>query len=405
MRWIPSIGGLPRSFWFLWLGALVNRLGGFVTPFLTLYLTQVRKIPVERAGLIVSLYGAGAIFAGPLGGALADRVGRRPTLTIATVAGAAAMLQLGVARSEWHIALSPLALGLFAESYRPPLQAMVADLVGGADRVRAFGLLYWAVNLGFAVAAVAAGLLARVSFGVLFVGDAATTLAFGAIVWWNVPETRAPQPRARAADDAGMLAPYADAVMLLFLLLSFALALVFQQCFTTLPVDMEAHGVSARAYGMLIAVNGLMIIVLQPLSVALVQRFRRSHVLAVGALANGIGFGLGAWAHDPRGYALMIAVFTVGEILMLPVGATVVADLAPADRRGAYQGAYQLSWSVSSLAAPALGALVLGRAGGRALWLGCLAMGGAIAVGQLALGPARRRRLAAMRAEAASVAE
>src|SRR5579871_37061 len=197
MRWLPAASGLPRRFWFIWAGALVNRLGGFVIPFLTLYLTQVRRLSVERAGFIVGLYGVGAIFAGPLSGALADRIGRRPTLLGATLCGAAAMTHLGFARGEWHIALSTLVLGLCNDAYRPPMMAMVADLVGPDLRVRAFGLLYWAANLGFAVAAVVAGLLSGVSFSVLFIGDAATTLLFGALVVATVPETRAAAPTAR----------------------------------------------------------------------------------------------------------------------------------------------------------------------------------------------------------------
>ncbi|NTX57420.1 MFS transporter, partial [Myxococcus sp. CA039A] len=76
----PLVGGLPRTFWVLWLGTLVNRLGTFILPFLALYLTGERGFTVERAGLVASLYGAGAVVAGPLGGMLADRVGRRLTV-------------------------------------------------------------------------------------------------------------------------------------------------------------------------------------------------------------------------------------------------------------------------------------------------------------------------------------
>src|SRR5690242_3627590 len=121
MRWLPRTRGLPPPFWYLLGGQLLNRIGGFVFPFLTLYLTGARGMPVERAGAIVSLYGVGAIAAGPLGGTLADRIGRRPALLLATVAGAAMTLHLAFARATWHIALATLLLGLCNDLYRAPL--------------------------------------------------------------------------------------------------------------------------------------------------------------------------------------------------------------------------------------------------------------------------------------------
>jgi MFS family permease len=84
-RFLPDTRGLPRAFWFLWAGTFVNRLGGFVAPFLAIYLTSVRGLSVQRAGLVVSLVGLGAIASGPVGGTLADRLGRRPTLALATL--------------------------------------------------------------------------------------------------------------------------------------------------------------------------------------------------------------------------------------------------------------------------------------------------------------------------------
>src|SRR5216683_1024305 len=114
-----------------------------------------------RAGLVISLYAAGGLFAGPIAGALADRVGRRATLLAGTAGAGALMLALGFARSTTAIvALAPW-LGLFTDACRPPLQAAVADVVPPEDRARAYGLLYWAINLGFAGASVFGGALAE----------------------------------------------------------------------------------------------------------------------------------------------------------------------------------------------------------------------------------------------------
>ena len=171
--------GLPRTFWVLWGGMLINRLGGSVFFLLAIYFTHERHLSAELAGFIISLYAAGGMLAGPVGGALADRVGRRATLLIGTTCAGTLMLALGFARSTGTIiVLAPL-LAFFTDICRPPLQAAVADVVAPARRARAYGLLYWAINLGFAGAAALGGMLAERSFVLLFVIDALTTFAYG----------------------------------------------------------------------------------------------------------------------------------------------------------------------------------------------------------------------------------
>jgi MFS family permease len=145
--------GLPRTFWALWWGALINRLGTFLEPFLALYLTTGRDVSVGRASSIVALIGAGSVIAQPLGGGLADRVGRRPTLVGGMVASGLAIAALALAHAVWLIALCALVVGIVGDIYRPAAQATLADVVAVEDRRRASGLVFWAINLGFSVAA------------------------------------------------------------------------------------------------------------------------------------------------------------------------------------------------------------------------------------------------------------
>ena len=177
-----TAGGFPRPFWTLWAGALVNRIGTFVVPFLALYLTERRGLPVSSTGLVVSLWGLGSAASAPVGGWLADRIGRRPTMVGALALGGASMMALGLAERLEIIAPATLLVGFLGDLYRPGLFAAVSDLVPVADRARAFGLVYWAANLGIAVAVSLGGLLASVSYLVLFVADGATTLAFAAML-------------------------------------------------------------------------------------------------------------------------------------------------------------------------------------------------------------------------------
>ncbi|HEY7725726.1 MAG TPA: MFS transporter [Anaeromyxobacteraceae bacterium] len=395
LPWTRAEEPLPATFWWLWSGALVSALATFVFPFLALYLAS-RGFTAEQAGLVVSLFGAGTVVSGPLAGFVADRAGRRPTMLFALCATAAVAALLGALSSPAALAAAVFAFGLVSNAYRPAASATVADVVPPPGRARAYGLLYWAHNLGLAVSAAAGGALAAGGYGKLFVADAATTLLFAALVWRKVPETRPPSAPGSAEGRAarGYGAVLGDGVLVAFLLLHLGFVVVLFQFLVAAPIDMAAHGVSTAAYGRVLAVNGVLIVLLQPSLSRISGRFDAARVLALAAVLLGLGYGAFALCASAWQYAAATAVWTLGEILAFPTSAAVVAALAPADLRGRYQGLYGLSFGVAMLLSPILGSSALQRLGSRALWASCLGLSLAVAAGQLAVGGARRRRLA-----------
>src|SRR6267142_5701288 len=93
-----AAGGLPGVFWTVWWGLVINRLASFVLAFLSIYLVRERGFLPGQAGRGLALYGAGMTIAGPLGGLLADRIGRRATMLTALVLGARAVGAFAFAR-------------------------------------------------------------------------------------------------------------------------------------------------------------------------------------------------------------------------------------------------------------------------------------------------------------------
>jgi MFS family permease len=248
-------------------------------------------------------------------------------------------------------------------------------------------------NLGFAIAPLLAGLAARASYLTLFVVDAATMAAYGVIVLLRVRETRPVEAVAAARTGrVGTGAVLSDRVFMGVVLLNLGTAVVMWQNGAALPMDMIRHGISASGYGALMAINGAMIVVLQPMITRLIAGRKRTSVLAVSALLLGTGFGLHGVVGAAAGYALAIAVWTLGEIANLPTSSAVVADLAPPALRGRYQGVYGMSWGVASCTGPLIGGLFLGGPGGRALWFSCFGVMALVACGHVALGRARERR-------------
>lgn len=376
---------LPRLFWFLFAGAFINRIGSFVLPLFAIYLMRERGFDATTTGIICSLYGLGSLASGQLGGQLADRLGRRRTMLIGFTWGAAAMLLVPQASGPIALGAASFHLGLSGDLYRPAIMAAVADLCPPALRPRAYGLLYWAVNLGFAVASALGGALSSRGFGLLFVIDAATTIGFALIVLVFVPETR---PGDRREEPAGaaptMWVALTDPVLVRVVATQCLVGVLFLQAQVTLPISLGHRGIDAATYGLVIASNGVLIVALQPFAARVLARLRRTQALALAAILVGGGF---AWNVLPLGVAgalISVALWTLGEIICSPVLPAVIADLAPPALRGRYQGVQQMSFGVCALLGPAGGMLLYERGGDRLLWGACLAFGVAAAALHLA---------------------
>ena len=374
--------GLPRPFWWLWIGVLVNRAGTFIEPFFILYLTGPRHVSVQTTGLILVGWGFGSLVSQPIGGVLTDRFGRRWTLGASLAATAAVLLALGAARPLWLISVLAFALGTVADMYRPASSAATADLVAEADRVRAYALLFWAINLGFSIASVAAGvLLHTVGFGVLFVLDAVTTLAFGLLSLRYIPETRphSDDPPARLLDPLRLFRR--DRLLLIASAIVLIYAVLYIQVNVVLPLAITHEHLSAAFYGYVVAINGVLIVVGQPLTLRLLRRWPQRIVLPSSIALVGVGVAATGRCHTWWEFALTVVVWTVGEIGTAGSFQALIAALAPPDMRGRYAGALGLSWGAADLIAPATGAFGFAHAR-TAMWLGCAVAGIAAGAGQ-----------------------
>lgn len=384
--------GFPRAYWFLLGGMLITGLGNFVLPFETIYLVSIRHLPISQASAIVALYGIGSCLAAMGGGLLADKIGRRPTMIAGLFLWAVVTFLLAFARTPMLIAGLSFALGCCISLYRPASSAAIADLIPSADQARANSLLYWAFNLGIGFSPLLASLVIMHSgYVLLFCADAITTLIFCALVVIGVPETRPvlaiPRPMQRKP-TRGSTSILRDPVFLVFTLLMFGLTCIYFQSQSTLPIDMQLHGLSTAQYGLAIAVNGIVVIALGlPLS-HLLTHWSPFRALAGAALLLGGGFGLTALAGflgSLSWYAGSILIWTLGEILFSPTSDAVVAQLSPVKQRGLYQGIARTSWGLSGFVGPLVGGLVLMH-WGALLWISSAVLGIGTAGGFVLIG-------------------
>ncbi|MFJ6385572.1 MDR family MFS transporter [Kitasatospora sp. NPDC092039] len=384
-----TAGGLPRQFWWLWVSTLVNRLGAFVVTFLALYLTSSRGYSATYAGLVAALFGLGSAVSSIIAGVLTDRVGRRPTLLAAQLGTALFTAVLGFTDGRVAIAVVAFLVGFCNNATRPAISAIIADIVPAADRVRAYSLNFWAINLGFGLSSAVAGLIATHGYLTLFLLDALSTVLCAVVIFIRIPETRPDAPAGAKADEpaVGLGTVFRDSRFMAVVGLTLLLALVLQQGATTLAVDMGRRGITSSEYGLVIGLNGLLIVLLQIPLTRWVENRSRSAMLAAAALFIGWGFGVTALAGSSAWfYAFTVTVWTIGEILYTPTLMGLIAELSPTHARGRYQGVYSLSWSLASFLGPAVGGVLLERAGSVVLWGACGVCGTVAAIGYVLLG-------------------
>ncbi|MFI1017981.1 MDR family MFS transporter [Streptomyces sp. NPDC020965] len=382
-----TVSGLPPAFWWLWTSTLVNRLGAFVSTFLVLYLTAERGYSAAYAGLVVSLYGLGGVVSSLGGGVMADRLGRRPTLLIAQGSTAVSVAVLGFVQHPVAIAAVACLVGMATNASRPAVQAMMADIVRPEDRIRAFSLNYWAINLGFAISSAAAGFIAAYSYLALFLIEGAMTLACAIVIFVKLPESRPERTAAvdTAEAEVSLWTVLRDGRFMSMVVLAFVIALIFMQGMVGLPLGMGADGYSSSDYGLVMAVNGVLIVTLQIPVTRFIEHRDPRRLLIVSALLAGYGFGLTAFAGSLGLYVLTVVVWTLAEIVNAPTQTGLVVRLSPVHGRGRYQGMYTLTWSVATLLAPLVAGFIIDGYGAEWLWALCAVLGTAAGAGYWAL--------------------
>jgi len=399
-RFRSTVGGLSPVYWVIWWATLVNRMASFVAIFLALYLRQQHGFDEAQAGWVVGLWGLGSTVSAPIGGTLTDRIGRRVTMLLGLILGGLAVVAIALVADPMALVVLSFLGGATQQVFFPASNAAIADVVPPGDRARAYGHIYWAVNLGLAFGYFMAGLVPSRFLIWLFLADAATSFLCAGLIAWKVPETR-PAGHAHDSELRGLLRVLKDGPFVGFVLLNIAGLVVFTQFLLALPLDMAAHGVGSQGFSWLMAFNCIGVVLLQPWLAPLLQRFDQARLLAASSLLFGLGYGCNVFASSLPLYLVGSAFWTVGEVVGFPVASAVVSNLAPVDLRGRYHGAFSMAWGVAMGLSPIVGGQVLHHLSAPMLWWGCLVTGILVAVGHLATAGPRRRRLAAIAAAAA----
>jgi MFS family permease len=375
---------MPGSAWVLFAGSFVNRLGTFVLPFITLYLTR-NGFSVPQAGLAIAAYGLGGLLSQIVGGLLADRIGRRNTIALSMLSTGALTLALWQAETLALIYPLMFGIGCMGELHRPAAGALIADLLPSEQRVTAFTLYRLAVNVGWAGGLALGGFLADRSFDLVFVGDAATSIAFGVISLVALPHGTRTARHEEAHLPTARSSILADRGFLLFLGAVLITGAVYSQNVSTMPLHIRDAGYAASTYGLLQSLNGAIVALAELPMIAWTQRYQRLRMVALGELLIGLAFATLLFADTLPLLVAMVAVWTIGEMIESPMASAIAADRAPTHARGRYQSAFGSMFGLAWIFGPMLGTITF-AANPTVLWAACGVLGVVAATLSLAAG-------------------
>lgn len=386
----------PRAFWIYNIIVFIDRLGGFMLyPFFALYLTQKFDIGMSTVGLLFGVFSITGMVGSALGGAIADRMGRKTVIIFSLILSSLSALGMGFAPSLPVFVAVVVVVGTLSSIGHPAHEAVVADLLPQDKRAEGYGIIRVVFNVAVIIAPPIAGLLIANSYLTLFLVDAVISLISAGIVLFALPETK-PQAHPSAKPEtmrqtfSGYGRVFKDTPFLAFIGVTVMMTLVYMNMNSTLGVYLrDQHGLPEARYGWLLSINAIIVVLFQFWVTRRLQHYKPFLMMAAGSLLYAIGFAMYGFVPTFALFVAAMIVITIGEMVVSPFQQSLVASFAPEDMRGRYMAVSGLSWSISFTVGPYFAGLLLDSTTPHLLWAFCGIIGMAATAGFLILNKVR----------------
>lgn len=336
--------GLPKEVYIIFIARIVNALGMFVFPIITLILTKKLGMTDADAGLWVSIFGLMFMLASVVGGKLADLFGRKIIIVVFDSLAAICYLTCVFVGISMNMIYLIMLAGMFMGMSDPAHNALIADLTTPENRDGAYSLSYLGFNMGFAIAPMVGGLLFENHLKLIFLGDGITALIATSLVLLFIGETigktkedigenRNLEKRVEGSIFKVLLS---RPILIYFALISFGYNFVYSQWGFMMPLHAENNFINegAKLYGKLASFNGFIVIVFTPIMTALFSKTKNIRKIFYGGIFYTLGFGLLGFISTKTAFFLSVFIFTLGEIIVVISFMPFIANHTPASHRG-----------------------------------------------------------------------
>jgi len=358
---------MPKSVWFLIIGMLVNTTGNsFLWPLNAIYMHDYLGKTLAMAGFVLMLNSAAGVLGNLLGGYLFDRIGGYKSIMIGILLTVASLIGLTIWHGWPHYVWFLTVLGFSGGIVFPGMFALAGAAWPEGGR-KAFNAIYLAQNVGVAVGPALAGIVADYRFDYVFVVNLAMYILFFfiALITFRGIDSQSVALK-NVVSESKRITNKAPFYALLILSSSSVLCwLAYSQWSATISSYTQDLGLGLKQYSLLWTINGLLIVIGQPLIAPLVRRWENQlkRQLVFGIILIAASFGIVAFAGNFKMFAAAMVVLTFGEMFYTPALPTIANQLAPKGREGFYQGIINSAATAGRMIGPLFGGIMVDQFG------------------------------------------
>ena len=368
-----------KNFWLLMFASFIDMLGrSLIFPFFSLFMTKKFNVGMTEVGMMFLVWAlTSGVIGNVLGGALADRFGRKTNMIFGLIASATSALLMVVIKDLVVFYIAIAIVGIFEDIAGPARQAMVADLVPEELRADAYGMFRIVFNLSITIGPAIGGFMATRSFELLFFADVVISLLVAGFVFFFLPETKPDTDLKEENQKESSLQEtfkgygqvLRDRLYIVFTLVSILSTLMYFNMNSSLSVYLVNHrGVTPEQFGYIVSLNAVMVVLLQVLFIRLTSKWKPMLAIAFGNLLYVIGFTMYGFVNSYMMFLLAMVIITIGEMIYAPKEQTVVAGFAPEHMRGRYMAVRNFSWIIPVAVGPLGAGLIMDNLDPRFIW-------------------------------------
>jgi MFS family permease len=344
--------GLPRPIYVIFISYIINNIGNFVNPFLTMYLTDKMGYSELVVGIFVSINAFVGLISSLIGGSIIDKIGRKNILIITRIIGFIIYFICAFLENSKVIPFLLIFSSFIMSLSLPVFGTMVSDLTEGEKRKAAYSLNYLAMNIGFAVGPILAGFLYRNHIKWLFLGDAITLIISGFLVYFMVPETKPTDEEIKVKRNDAQKAESGSLIRALLKrpeIIAFSgIIVLFFIVFAQFTYGLTLHTSElfledkAIKYGMLMTINAIAVCFTTVPITNILKKFKASFNIAIGGLLYFIGFGMLAVTYSFFGMIVSCIIWSLGEVCVSTNTNVYIANHAPITHRGRFNSLFPI---------------------------------------------------------------
>ena len=365
----------PPTFWVVAGTHFIDVIGNtLLMPFFALYVTQKFGVGMTQAGILLAPNSIAGLIGSTIGGALADRFGRRGIILFGLVVSALSGLTLGFVNKFYLFYSVNIFVGLLSSAAHPAHNAMIADILPAEKRAEGFGMMRVISNFAWIIGPTMGGFLAAYNFLYLFLGDAVLSIITALLVFRLLPETK-PQPKEKAEEESiwqtlsGYRVALLDRPYFAFIFASILMILVYQQMYSSLSVYLrDVHHVDPQFYGLIMSSSAVTVVLFQFWVTRVIKKYPPFLMMVVATFFYMIGFTMYGFVATIPLFILAMVIVTIGEMVGMPTSNVLAASFAPEEMRARYMAVFGLTWTVPSMIGPWAAGLVFDNYNPNYVW-------------------------------------